>query len=277
MMTMALGARMSRGQLLWATLLAAAISIALAGTALVFGAGFASHQPCDADLNGSGCGDLLASLRPWYGVQQSLVGLLWILPTAVGALLGVGITAGELERRTAQISWSLSGVRRRWLFLRLLPTAAALVVLLAVCAGAAELVTRARLVTDQPGFSDYELRSALVPLRGLLALFIGVAVGAQLGRTVPALLVAIAVSAALTVGLQVLISDWHAGSATVVAMADLAPNQYPLIVDRSDPSPGVIPASAFGLWVALESAVYAAVIVGTAIVADAIVAARSPR
>lgn len=277
MMTMTLGARMSRSQLLWATALAVAIGIGLVGTAFVFGTGFASNQPCNADLKGTGCGDLLASLRPWYGVQQSLVGLLWILPTGLGALLGVGITAGELERRTARISWSLSSRRRRWLLVRVVPTAAVLVLLLAVCAGAAELVTRARLVTDQPGFADYELRSALVPLRGLLAFFIGIAVGAQIGRTMPALLLAIALSAGATVGLLLLISDWHAGSATLVAVADLAPDEYPLIVDRSDLSTGVLPVSAFGLWIALESWLFLAVSIGFAIVADAIVAARSPR
>lgn len=277
MMAMTLGARMSRSQLSWTVLLAAAIGMGLAGTAFVFGSGFASHQPCDADLVGSGCGELRSSLRSWYGVQQSLIGLLWILPTGIGALLGVGITAGELERRTAHLSWSLSTRRRRWLILRVLPTAAILVLVLTLCAGAAELVTRARLVTDQPGFTDYELRSALVPLRGLLAFFIGGAVGAQLGRTLPALLLAIALSAAATVGLQLLISDLHAGSATVVAMAELEPNQYPLIIDRSDLSVGVIPVAAFGLWIALESAVFLAVIAGIAIVADAIVATRSPR
>jgi hypothetical protein len=211
--------------------------------------------------------------------------MLWIVPTGLGALLGVAITAGEVERGTARISWSLSRARIRWLVVRSLPVGFALVVLLTLAAGFAEAGVRTRLLTDEPGFADYQLRTALVPARGLLALAVGLAAGAIIGRVLPALLVAIAFGAALSIGMILAFDIWHVASATFVPYAQMAldPSSYPLIpgTRAGFAGPGgegvlVIQPSAFWAWVPLEAG--AMVIVATAIwaLAAGFVERRSP-
>lgn len=283
MMMMQLSLKASRSELLWALALSTAIAGGLGATALAFASMFSGHQPCNADLVGAGCAGLSEALRPWYSVQQLLVGLLWILPTAVGALLGVMITARELERRSAHISWAISTSRGRWLLLRVVAPAVILVALFSLCAGAAELVTRARLVTDQPGFIDYELRSVLVPLRGFLAFAIGIAIGAQVGRSLPALIVAIAMAGAVTVGLSILMDTWQAAFAVFVPLEELSGTQYPLPVfpTQLEWPEGrglmVIPVADFAHWIGFEALLYVVAISAWLLVAHASVRDRSPR
>jgi hypothetical protein len=273
---------MERATLRWGTALSALIVAGMAVTVIGM-ISVVGGLECDADFTAQSCAALIYRFAPWQQAGSLLVASMWAIPVLLGALLGVAITAGELERRTAHVSWSLSTDRRRWLLFRAVPAGAFLVVVLGAGALGAELVTRTRLITDDPGFIDYQLRTALVPLRGLLAFAIAIAVGAQLGRVLPALLIAIVVPAAATAGLGILVDAWHLGSAQFVSFARLVPDQYPLIVRPGETQwpqgQGVmqIPIGDFGRWLAIETAAYLSVTAGSALVADGILAERSPR
>jgi hypothetical protein len=281
-MTMRLSLRMERATLRWGTALSALILAGMAVTAVGM-MSVVGRLSCDADFTSRSCAALIYRFAPWQQAGSLLVGSMWVLPVLLGAIFGVAITAAELERRTAHVSWSLSTDRRRWLLFRALPAGVFLGVVLGAGALGAELVTRTRLITDDAGFIDYQLRTALVPLRGLLAFAIAIAVGAQLGRVLPALLIAIVVAAAATAGLGILVDAWHLGSAQFVSLARLLPDQYPLIVRPGETQwpqgQGVmqIPISDFGKWLGIEAAAYFSVTAGIAIVADGIIAKRSPR
>jgi hypothetical protein len=279
-----LSIRLERSELLWSAAVVLIVAIGLALVAAMTTSLFAAHQPCDADFLGSGCGPLSSLMRPWSQTGQTLVGLLWLLPIVLGSLLGVAITAGELERRTAPLSWTLDGSRRRWLGLRLIPTTIALMALLTVAAVAAELLTRSRLVTDQPGFVDYQLRTAALPLRGALSLSIGFAVGALMGRVLLSLLIAIGFSVAALYGSLAVMDILHTRAATFVLLEDLTRNAYPLIAAsgrtiRSGLGEGVlqVPVSEFAFWISVEAAILLAATLTVGALGYLVIRRRSPR
>lgn len=115
-----------------------------------------------------------------------------VLPFVGGVLLGVPLVAQEVEQRTAQLAWSLSGSRRRWLLARLAVVGAVLAGVLSVPALAAGLLEAARVPEVDPSvsFQDYGLRGPVVVARGLAALGLGVLAGVVVGRVLPALIVA---------------------------------------------------------------------------------------
>jgi len=283
--TVRLGWRIQRSELFWTAVIAVVLTLGLGLIGLALQSLFASHQPCDADFNGSGCGGLSALAIPWSQYGQFMLGLLWPFPVVVGSILGVAVTAGKLERRTAGMSWTLARSRRRWLLVRLLPSALALFMILGIVAIGAEWLTRSRLVTDQPGFIDYQLRSALFPLRGLLAFVTGAAVGAIIGRTLPALLIAIVFGTATSVSLLNFMDILHTQAATFVPIAAMERYRYdyPLLAasGATIDGPGgggnmVVPVAEFGYWITVEALVLGVVIIGVGLLASVLVNHRSP-
>jgi hypothetical protein len=275
--------RLERATIGWAAALAAVLVlgmlVAVAGMLAVVGG-----RDCDVDFTGAECAGIVQAFAPWEQAGQFLIGLLWVIPTGFGALLGVAITAGEIERRSAQISWPLARSRARWLLVRVAPVALALVVLLTILAGVAELLTRERLMTDDAGFHDYQLRSLLVPVRALLGLGVGLAVGAAIGRTLPSLLVSLVLAAAMTAGAVFVIDTWHIAWATLVPMDDPSWDTavYPLVVIQSAVSGPAgesfltIPASDFWVWVLREAGVLMVAAIVASLTAVRIIDRRSP-
>jgi hypothetical protein len=276
-----IGVGMERASVMWGValvaVLAAGMLATLGGMLAVIGG-----RSCDVDFSSAECAALIPAWAPWEQTAQLLIGLLWVVPTGLGALLGVGVTAGEIERGTAQITWSLAGSRLRWLAIRAVPVAVVLGAVLLAAAGVAEVVARGRLMTDDVGFFDYQLRSLLVPARGLLAFAIGLAVGAFIGRTLPALILALAFSAAVTAGLLVAIDAWHIASAAVVGERLLDGGTYPLVVigqgiaGPDGPSFLLIPTGEYWVWVAREGGLLLLVAAIATLVAIGIVQRRSP-
>lgn len=258
-----IGVAPDRGSVLWGSVLVALVSagvlVTVAGMLVAIG-----DRSCAPSFSGAGCASLRQAFAPWEQAAQAFMALLWIVPTGLGALLGVAITAGELERRSAQVSWTLSPSRIRWLLLRAIPIGLVLLVMLSVAAGAAEVATRGRLLTDALGFHDYQLRSVLVPARGLLAFAIALAIGLVFGRTLPALLVALVFGGAVTGGVLVLVDAWHVTSASFLSLDDpmLQPASYPLVATPSSLAGAdgrgilVISATEYWPWVLRETGLF---------------------
>ena len=171
----------------------------------------ASPQCADPSTFIPGCeraGEQIQELSSW--AQRSTY-LAYGAPFGMGLLLGVPLVAREVEGRTAQIAWTLSRSRAAWLSRRVAFAALVVIALLAVVGIAAEILTVAVLADGKPAedFTWYGRRGALVVVRGLAALGIGVVLGALIGRTLPALLAAAFVSVAIFTGVSLGMDRWN--------------------------------------------------------------------
>lgn len=119
------------------------------------------------------------------GATMGVVGVL------AGVILGVPVVARELELRTVSLAWSLAGDRRRWLLQRFIPVLGLAAVMLAIAAAAEGWLHAAGLEPRQG--PDMDWLGAQGPTffgRGIMALGLALLVGALIGRTLPAFLVA---------------------------------------------------------------------------------------
>jgi hypothetical protein len=156
--------------------------------------------------------DLLAS-----AASLAKVGAL-ATPFLLGLFLGVPLVAREIEGRTASIAWTLSGSRRRWLVHRAAPVVV-VVVLAALLVGiGGEVLTRSAPGNEgvDPGFGDYGSRGALVAVRALAVLTLGIGVGALVPRQLPALLLALGTTIALFAALTLGMDAWMAAEAVPI-------------------------------------------------------------
>ena len=142
----------------------------------------------------------------------------WMAPFAMGLILGVPLVSRELEHRTAGMAWTLSRSRAGWLASQVLFLAIVMVALLLIVALAGEVLTSAvfpNLHLDRD-FAWYGRRGGLIVVRGLLALGIGLLVGALLGRVLPALLVAVAASVLIFTAVSLGMDRWMESDAIVL-------------------------------------------------------------
>ena len=136
------------------------------------------------------------------------VSVMGLLPFLVGLLLGVPIVASELEARTAQTAWSLSGDRTRWLVRQLVPIALVVGPAVVFAAVAAALVVPSAVAWGRPEPSLIGLSGPLTIVRTFAAFGLGLATGAMARRHLPALMIAAALSICLLIGSGVLHDRW---------------------------------------------------------------------
>jgi hypothetical protein len=160
----------------------------MSGPVATIGAAPTGIDPCQAALN----------VR--YGLTSSidfsLVGMLFLFaPFIAGITFGAPLVARELEQGTAPLSWSLAGSRRRWLLFRMLAMGGLLVVLLGAVAIASDVFfgTYSPTVDIHTSFENYLYRGVFDIFWGL-ATFLGtVALGTIVGRTLPAVFLAVVI------------------------------------------------------------------------------------
>lgn len=153
-----------------------------------------------------GCAARQADVDAYFALAGDLgmyvVLAIVILPFALGLISGVAIVSTEVERGTAALAWSIAPSRRRWLFGVALPV---FVAVLGTSIVAGLLSDRLELVRD-PSMEPLRtlhhlgLRGVAIPGYALASFGIALAVGARLGRVLPALLLAGALSIAGAVG-----------------------------------------------------------------------------
>src|SRR5580700_9700869 len=183
--------------------------IALAGVAVLLGgvglyllvmglkihSGYASVTSCHPA--GSAACRLTTSLvtSDYYPTAQIMTGILQVIPVLVGVFVGGPVLARELETGTFRFAWTQGCGRTRWVIAKLALLAVAVIV-------AAEAFSLLFSWYFQPWFAqglDGALAPQLFDLRGvdfaawtLLAFALGVAAGALIRRTVPAMVAALA-------------------------------------------------------------------------------------
>jgi len=157
------------------------------------------------------------AVNAWAGWIMAAMAL---LPLLGGVLVGSQLVSRDVDTGTAQWPWSLGLSRRRWLAQRLVPIALFVLVATAVPATLAWLLESARNPTVDPSatFLDYGLRGPLVVGRAMAALALSLAIGAVLGRSLPALLLSAAASA-LGLALLVAGTGWGVPLTAVPARA----------------------------------------------------------
>lgn len=146
------------------------------------------------------------------GQGTIVLSIMGALPFVLGLLGGVPIVSRELEARTAQTAWSLNPSRLRWLARQIAPVALLLGAAMTFAALVATPVGVEWVRWGRGGWSDLiGLHGLLVVVRAFGAFGIGPAVGAFLGRTLPAFIVGLALTLAIIFGLNQARNAWLAG------------------------------------------------------------------
>jgi hypothetical protein len=130
------------------------------------------------------------------GMDAGLVGMLLVFaPLLVGIIFGAPIVAREIETGTAPLSWALSGSRRRWLLGKVLAGVLLIVPLMLVVGLAADVFEGAQYpdLNVHASYVDYVSRGAIVVFWALAAFAGTFALGTLMGRTMPAVIVALVV------------------------------------------------------------------------------------
>ena len=143
------------------------------------------------------------------------------VPILLAVFTGVPIVARELEGRTAHLTWSLSRSRRRWLVLRAAPPLAVVAVASVGVGIAGDVLTHSApwVEGSDPGFEDWWSRGPQVSVRAVAVFGIALAVGALLGRQLPAVLVTGGAALALFMAAFFVLDGWMQAAAEPVPIA----------------------------------------------------------
>jgi hypothetical protein len=211
-------ARLSYRQQRWELILVAVGVAAVAGAMLWFSQQLTGMVAANPECLPPGLDELPAScsqvLQSYYATTafaDNLLLLSFAAPFGMGVLLGAPLVAREIDSGTAQLAWSLGRSRIGWLLRRIAFIALVVVLMLAVLAFTSELLAAA-LAPDRnlsQDFTWFGRRGWLIVARGFGALMLGMAVGALIGRVLPAILAAGLVIAVAFTGISVAMDAWH--------------------------------------------------------------------
>lgn len=209
--------RMHRAELMLLLAAAGVLALATLWVALQMSATRSAELACIQEANGVAgqvshlrCEDFQSTVE----ILMTAGGFLSLgasaAPFVLGLVLGVPLIGGEVEGRTASIAWTLSRSRGRWLWRRLVPVVVIAGVAVFAIGLAGDALARSYPAFDgaDPGFSGYGTRGPLLAIRAVAVLLIGVAVGALIGRALPAILLSAAVCLVVFIGLSIVSDRW---------------------------------------------------------------------
>lgn len=214
-------ARLSFAQQRWEILLlglgvAIAIGMMLWMTSQLLGI-TAAYPECDFFLDEdqvalpTGCGSASQAFFGLYSNAEIFLRNGWLFGFGVGLIVGVPLVARDIEQGTAQLAWTLGRSRTRWLLRRIAFGVLVVVVLLAGLALMTDVLGAAMQPNDDlsRSFHFEGNRGLIIVARGILALGIGVLVGAMLGKQLPALLLGLIVIGLLYGAVTFALGRWN--------------------------------------------------------------------
>lgn len=126
-----------------------------------------------------------------------------VLPALAGAFIGCPLVARELENGTHRLAWTQGATRLRWLLTKLIFLFLPLMLIAAV-AGWLEFVLVSQMGSSPNHWAVFDQHAPMTVAATFFALALGVAVGALMGRSVPAMGVTLVVYCAVRIGIAVL-------------------------------------------------------------------------
>ena len=188
--------KMHRFEVLFVACLTAVLAVsALIVTSHITGIGLSETcwpRTGDSTPATAACDDMMTRFWSIAGAEGSYLrmGLALVTPIA-GLILGVPVVARELETRTTAFAWSLESRRWRWVLSRALPMLLVAIIGFAIL-GAAGALFFGALATghETAALTEVGSQGPALMARGLLAFGVALLIGALLGRTMPAFLVA---------------------------------------------------------------------------------------
>jgi hypothetical protein len=173
-----------------------------------------------------GAGDCAGPVQAFAQINEDeagkLLAFMAVLPFIVGLLAGVSIVARELESRTAQLGWALTPSRHRWLARQVAPILLVIVLAVALAAAAASVLEATREPWYHSTFGDLMLHGWPVVGRAVAAFAVGLLVGAVVGRSLPALIVAAIICFVLVLGEGIAQNAWFRANSEVIGDAATA-------------------------------------------------------
>jgi hypothetical protein len=168
---------------------------------------------------GADCGELRSSFSNHYNGYQFLVPLFLLAPVLFGMFFGAPLIAREIENGTHRLAWTQGVTRKRWISTHALMVAGFAIVGSAALAGlvtwwSRPLVTSSASGRFTPGIFD--LRGVVPVAYTIFAVMLGVAIGALVKKTLPAVGLTLAGFAAVRVPITLFLRRYYMGAKTMV-------------------------------------------------------------
>jgi hypothetical protein len=167
---------------------------------------------------GQDCESARRLFQDRYSQLQFLIPLFLVLPVLLGVFWGAPLVAREIEQGTHRLAWTQSVGRARWATTKMAALTAATAAGFGLFAWLLSWWSRPFVTSDDDrfGFGIFDLRGIVPVGYALFALAAGVAAGALIRRTVPAMLATFAVYAAVRVVVEIWLRPHFARPATIV-------------------------------------------------------------
>jgi ABC-type transport system involved in multi-copper enzyme maturation permease subunit len=199
--------RQHRLEALWALILVALLAGCIAYVAIQLSVASAD---CPGTVGFGYClrGDLFG------GIAQSILRFnlftygLVVLPALAGAFIGGPLVAREIEAGTQHLAWTQGVTRMRWLIMKLLLTVLPLLAAAALV-GYLEVVLLNVQGPQVNRWDVFDQQTPVVPAATFFALALGVAFGAVIGRSVPAMAVTLFAFVIVRVGIAELVRSHY--------------------------------------------------------------------
>lgn len=133
------------------------------------------------------CGSIGDGLFNGDGAILDLVGLTVVVPLLLGLFWGAPLLAREFEDGTHTLVWTQSVTRRRWLGTKTVALVTASTVVAAVVAVAVTWWSRTIDLSQHNRFDHFDVQGIVPVAYAIFAVATGLAVGAAIRRTLPAL------------------------------------------------------------------------------------------
>jgi ABC-type transport system involved in multi-copper enzyme maturation permease subunit len=147
-------------------------------------------------------------------IAQSLVRFnlftygLVVLPALAGAFIGAPLVAREIENGTQHLAWTQGVTRTRWLIVKLVLVIGPLVAAGALV-GYLEVVLLNVQGPQMNRWDVFDQQAPVVPAATLFALALGVAFGAVIGKSVPAMAATLVAFVSVRVGIAELVRSHY--------------------------------------------------------------------